>query len=511
MQHTCKRWVFCWIVALSVELGIVNSLNAQSLTWLGVPFGVSSVAVAVSDNGKVVVGRAGDILNGPLAADVYIWDLSTNRVLRLTEGGGSAFGLTPDGVKVGGQNNLSSFARTAFIWTEASGRVQLPQSGSRSWVICLTPDGSRAGGASGYPNYPAIWDVASVPPQLLRVYSDRGYGGEIWDFSDAADIALCFIYSGGTYRARIWYMNGLDIQQDIVLAPFASDPYTLGAHLSPDGTIAVGMSGQIYDIWLGVGSNYRPVMWRAGNNWQVEPLATLGGSRGFAWDINAGVIVGFCSLPNDENRAVRWNINTATTQVEDLNVTYANLLGDGSRLRIAYGVSRNGRFIVGSGYNAATGRSEAFLLDTMVTITGNVELRDFTGDVTQIPVTVELRQGGNVVGSRTLNLDSSGNYAFATYPGTYDLAFKASHWLRTVVPNVSVSGSSVTVNVSLTNGDIDGDNEVTLFDFGGLVAAFGSVPGDSNWNPDADLDGDEEVTLFDFGILVRNFGAIGDE
>jgi hypothetical protein len=67
------------------------------------------------------------------------------------------------------------------------------------------------------------------------------------------------------------------------------------------------------------------------------------------------------------------------------------------------------------------------------------------------------------------------------------------------------------VDVSLTNGDIDGDNEVTLFDFGELVAAFGSMPGDSNWNPDADLDGDAEVTLFDFGILVQNFGAIGDE
>ncbi len=44
-----------------------------------------------------------------------------------------------------------------------------------------------------------------------------------------------------------------------------------------------------------------------------------------------------------------------------------------------------------------------------------------------------------------------------------------------------------------------------------LVAAFGSVPGDGNWNPEADLDGDQEVTLFDFGILVSNFGAIGDE
>jgi hypothetical protein len=58
---------------------------------------------------------------------------------------------------------------------------------------------------------------------------------------------------------------------------------------------------------------------------------------------------------------------------------------------------------------------------------------------------------------------------------------------------------------------VDGDNEVTLLDFGALVAAFGSVPGDSRWNANADLDGDEEVTLLDFGILVRNFGMLGDD
>ncbi|MGQ9542334.1 MAG: hypothetical protein ACUVTY_14780 [Armatimonadota bacterium] len=49
--------------------------------------------------------------------------------------------------------------------------------------------------------------------------------------------------------------------------------------------------------------------------------------------------------------------------------------------------------------------------------------------------------------------------------------------------------------MTLLNADIDGDNEVTLFDFGLLVDAFGSTPGDPNWNPDADLDGDDEVTL----------------
>lgn len=149
------------------------------------------------------------------------------------------------------------------------------------------------------------------------------------------------------------------------------------------------------------------------------------------------------------------------------------------------------------------------------TISGKVQLGDFGGDITTVPIVVQLRNAGsqNPIRTVTLNLDSAGNYSLPDVPnGNYDMVFKASHWLRKVVRNVQVNGANVSgVNASLVNGDIDGDNEVTLFDFGGLVVAFGSVPGDSNWNPNADLDGDAEVTLFDFGILVRNFGLTGDE
>ena len=65
------------------------------------------------------------------------------------------------------------------------------------------------------------------------------------------------------------------------------------------------------------------------------------------------------------------------------------------------------------------------------------------------------------------------------------------------------------LSITLLNGDCDGDNEVTLYDFGILSSAFGSVPGDPNWDPRADLDGDLQVTLYDFAILQGNFGAIG--
>jgi hypothetical protein len=53
--------------------------------------------------------------------------------------------------------------------------------------------------------------------------------------------------------------------------------------------------------------------------------------------------------------------------MEDLNITYAHLLTDGSVLLEARAISPDGRYIVGYGYNAATGRWEAFLLDTQGT------------------------------------------------------------------------------------------------------------------------------------------------
>lgn len=148
-------------------------------------------------------------------------------------------------------------------------------------------------------------------------------------------------------------------------------------------------------------------------------------------------------------------------------------------------------------------------------VRGKVTLGDFDGVVSTVPVEAQIRAAGSTDPIRTviLTLDDAGNYVIPdVVPGNYDIAFKASHWLRAVARGVQVVNADVEgVDVALSNGDIDGDNEVTLFDFGSLVTAFGSGPGDSNWNPDADLDGDTEVTLFDFGILVRNFGMVGEE
>jgi len=125
-------------------------------------------------------------------------------------------------------------------------------------------------------------------------------------------------------------------------------------------------------------------------------------------------------------------------------------------------------------------------------------------------VPFEVRAGSTEV--QQILVDPDGGFVVPGVPvGAFALSVKPLSYLRRTVDVDTRGGSVLGLQLELVNGDIDGDNEVTLFDFGRLVAAFGSAPGDANWDENADLDGDEEITLFDFGILVRNFGEVGDD
>ncbi len=66
------------------------------------------------------------------------------------------------------------------------------------------------------------------------------------------------------------------------------------------------------------------------------------------------------------------------------------------------------------------------------------------------------------------------------------------------------------VQFPMINGDCDRDNEIAIGDFALISTAFGSFPGEPNWNEDADVDGDSEVTIGDYSIMSDNFGIEGD-
>ena len=124
--------------------------------------------------------------------------------------------------------------------------------------------------------------------------------------------------------------------------------------VSADGAVVVGVAQN-----AGQGRAFR---WTASRG--MQGLGTLGGNESWAWGVSAdgSVVVG--GAYNDVagyKRAFRW---TASGGMEDLNTTYASLLTNGSVLWYAFAISPDGRYIVGWGDNAATGRTEAFLLDT---------------------------------------------------------------------------------------------------------------------------------------------------
>lgn len=161
-----------------------------------------------------------------------------------------------------------------------------------------------------------------------------------------------------------------------------------------------------------------------------------------------------------------------------------------------------------------TGGKISMIAAATRTLSGHATLGDFTGVVSGRTVTVEVRTPGTttVLDTYTRPLDASGNFTVnISRIGYYDVAVKSSHWLRRVIPSKSFdSGGANGISISLVNGDVNGDNVVSLADLGALRSAFGSTSADPNWNPNADLNGDGAVSLADLGILRTHYGQQGD-
>jgi probable HAF family extracellular repeat protein len=151
--------------------------------------------------------------------------------------------------------------------------------------------------------------------------------------------------AAGNWRAFRWTAAGG--MQDLGTLPGGCCSSAFG--VSADGSVVVGVA------WNDAGDR-RAFRWTEASG--MQDLSTLGGDWSEAYGVSAdgSVVVGRAL-----NAAFRW---TAAGGMEDLNTTYASLLIRRSVLFEARAISPDGRYIVGQGYNAATGRPEAFLLDT---------------------------------------------------------------------------------------------------------------------------------------------------
>ncbi|MBS1705808.1 MAG: hypothetical protein JST40_08035 [Armatimonadetes bacterium] len=195
-------------------------------------------------------------------------------------------------------------------------------------------------------------------------------------------------------------------------------------------------------------------------------------------------------------------------------------LGDGSIIgtggtvvrKFAYGVAA-GTDLTGFGGTLQSNWRLIYSSGFPVPVSGKIELSEFLGDPSSQTYDVEVRNSqGAVVQTPTLSVANDGSFKFTTTRrGQFSLAVKTSHFLRKNVAFIIDNYGATLGNVVLLNGDVDGDNFVTIFDYLQLSTAFDSDSSSSNWDPAADLDGDGSVTIFDYLILSNNFDLGGDD
>ena len=166
----------------------------------------------------------------------------------------------------------------------------------------------------------------------------------------------------GKLRAFRWTeqtrMQNLGASVLIGTISFSYD-HSLAYGISPDGNVIVGTAYNDSNEVIG----FRNILQgtRRVNISLGDPPAGFTGVYPSRTNRDGSIIVGRMRKSDGTYRAMRW---TQAGGLEDLNVTYASLLGLGENLEWAYDITPDGRYIVGWGVK--DGKQQGFILDTGV-------------------------------------------------------------------------------------------------------------------------------------------------
>lgn len=177
-------------------------------------------------------------------------------------------------------------------------------------------------------------------------------------------------------------------------------------------------------------------------------------------------------------------------------------------------VCSDGTVVVAKAYSGASYKGSVLgysVSEGGNTSTGNVgghaDLDQYLGSG-GLSGTIDFREPGTLTAlfSAPVTVDGSGNFIIPNVPlGAYDVSFKVANWLRQTLPGITVQQTGNAASFSLSNGDADGDNTVTLFDLNTELLNFGS-----DGSEGGDLDWDGMVGLFDLNVALVAFGSSGD-
>jgi probable HAF family extracellular repeat protein len=349
------------LASVSVAALLTGGAWAQqpSITWLGtLPNGARSYAQGVSADGAVVAGYDEAVIDDEGVGGEL-------RALRWTRTGGT----TPLATLGANSQSLavSADGRVIVGWTEHPNGWRAAKWGADGSLTLLGTLGGAQSAAYGVSADGAIvvgWaDDASNRPAAVRWQAD----GTVDDLgvptgftvswatgasADGSTLAANAYADRFRWRAFRWRSSGWES-----LPMLDGYENSLAAAVAANGAVIVGRAFNGFGFEDSVAVYWTP-------DGAVVSLGALGGAWSAAYGVsaNGAIIVGAAEDSARRLRAFRW---AAGVGMEDLNRVYARLLTDGSFLEAAHGISLDGRYIVGVGYNAATNRAEGFLLDTV--------------------------------------------------------------------------------------------------------------------------------------------------
>ncbi len=266
----------------------------------------------------------------------------------------------------------------------------------------------------------------------------------------------------------------------------------LGVKGAIDNTNTVGVEGG-----SGLAANTTPNLGANAKGFEVKiPLSTLGltGNDALVSPVRVFSMIGATYISNQTLPSLGGVDNLGDPRL----VNFQNLISGQGYVLVpgANGVRKvSGKINFGGGLVAR--QLDAQFRDTSGTNVGQAQAMELTD-----------------------NGDGSANFTvWAPGSANFQMCVKPKGFLSRMAM-VNTSGGDVSgVNMTLMLGDIDGDDTVTVFDYGVLSDYFDKSNSDADWYTvggngfapaDADLDGDGAITVFDYGYISDNFDKNGD-
>lgn len=443
-----------------------------------------------------------------------------------------AFGNVNSFGQVSGYGKDITFTDTAFRWSKSTGIFEelYPLGGPFTFLYCYGQDINDSGTVVGfvaasysYDEHIVYWDSAGVIHDLFTL--SGGFGARGWGINDLGEITGESDTASGSRHAVYW--DGMSLNDLGVPAGYSK---SAGADINNAGTIA-GHAEDAQGIrvahkfsagtWQSLGlldgySNSQSVRINSAGNvcgfakegnttmaffhdGTMHAIGTFGGSKSTAYGINnLDFVVGTATNAAGESRAFLWK-NGHLVNLNDILP-----MGSPWTLWSATGINDSNE-ICGWGYRADIDDFHSFLLVPGAFLVGKVGLNLFAGDPTGLGAMLELRAPGttNVLYNYPIALDAQGQYLVPEIAtGTFDLAVKFDHFLRKVIPSVTLATGYNEADFTVVNGDANSDNSVDLMDLNAILLNFGLTSS-------ADLDGVAPVSISDLNIVLINFGSAG--